>query len=175
MPIASSLRRTAADSSAQRMLREIAQALEVLAAQKPIVLWLEDLHWSDPSSLAVIAFLAGRRDPARLLLIASFRPADAQAGAPTAARPGAASSRSAARRCSWHWRRSIQVPWASTCAPASARDAPPALEALGAFLHRRSDGNALFTVAMVDDLVRRRRLVAARGQLGPARQPVRPR
>ena len=68
------------DVTAQRMLREIAQALEVLAARSPIVLWLEDLHWSDPSSLAVLSFLAGRRGPARLLLVGSFRPADAQAG-----------------------------------------------------------------------------------------------
>jgi DNA-binding winged helix-turn-helix (wHTH) protein len=73
------LRDAEADPTPQRMLREIAQALEMLAAEAPIVLWLEDLHWSDPSSLAVVSFMAGRRDAARLLLIGSFRPADAQA------------------------------------------------------------------------------------------------
>src|SRR4029077_15692176 len=31
----------------QRMLREMAQALEALAAEAPLVLLLEDLHWSD--------------------------------------------------------------------------------------------------------------------------------
>ena len=31
-----------------RMLRELAEALEVLTAIRPLVLVLEDLHWSDP-------------------------------------------------------------------------------------------------------------------------------
>ncbi|MCE9658362.1 MAG: AAA family ATPase [Burkholderiales bacterium] len=151
------LRRSAADSSVQRMLREIAQALEVLAARKPIVLWLEDLHWSDPSSLAVIAFLAGRRDPARLLVIATFRPADAQAGAS----PLHGLALQLAQRG-----QALQMALAPLDAGAVGQylrarfgaGAPHSLAALGAFLHRRSDGNALFTVAMVDDLVRRRRL-----------------
>ena len=34
----------------QRMLREMAEALEVMASEKPLVLLLEDLHWSDPST-----------------------------------------------------------------------------------------------------------------------------
>ena len=31
-----------------RMLRELAEALEVLTAIRPLVLVVEDLHWSDP-------------------------------------------------------------------------------------------------------------------------------
>jgi len=156
------LRRTAVDSSAQRMLREIAQALEVLAAQKPIVLWLEDLHWSDPSSLAVIAFLAGRRDPARLFLIASFRPADAQGGA--SALHGLArqlTQRGQAMQMALGLLDEGAVGEYLRARFGAA--APHALDALAAFLHRRSDGNALFTVAMVDDLVRRDRLVQQDG------------
>ena len=34
----------------QRMLREMTQALEALAAEAPLVLLLEDLHWSDFST-----------------------------------------------------------------------------------------------------------------------------
>jgi predicted ATPase/DNA-binding winged helix-turn-helix (wHTH) protein len=150
------LRRAAADSSAQRMLREIAQALEVLAARKPIVLWLEDLHWSDPSSLAVIDFLAGRPDPARLLLIASFRPAEAQVASPALHRLALQLGQRGQAR---------QLELAPLDAGAVAQylrarfgTRATALDALAAFLHRRSDGNALFAVAMVDDLVRRERL-----------------
>lgn len=156
------LGRAAVDSSAQRMLREIAQALEVLAAQKPVVLWLEDLHWSDPSSLAVIAFLAGRRDPARLLLIATFRPADAQAGAsPLHGLALQLTQRGQA----------VQMALSPLDEGAVGQylrarfgaSANLSLAALGAFLHQRGDGNALFTVAMVDDLVRRQRLVQQDG------------
>lgn len=37
------------------------------------------------------------------------------------------------------------------------------VDELGAFIHRRTDGNALFTVAMVDDLVRRHELTQEHG------------
>jgi hypothetical protein len=35
------------------------------------------LHWSDPSTLDVIGRLAQRREPARLLVVGTFRPVDA--------------------------------------------------------------------------------------------------
>jgi len=59
-----------------RMLREIADALEVLATERPLVLWLEDLHWSDYATLDLIAYLARLRWPAHLLLIGTYRPVD---------------------------------------------------------------------------------------------------
>jgi DNA-binding winged helix-turn-helix (wHTH) protein len=154
---AESMRRAGAEGSAQRMLREIAQALEVLAADQPIVLWLEDLHWSDPSTLAVLAFLAGRREPARLLLIASFRPADA----PASASPLHGLALQLVQRGQATAVALEPLDEAAVCAYLRLRFGMAMrlpLESLAAFLHRRGEGNALFTVAMVDDLVRRRRL-----------------
>src|SRR4029453_6639657 len=46
-----------------------AEALRALAAGGPLLLVLEDLHWSDPSTRTLIAWLARRRERARLLLI----------------------------------------------------------------------------------------------------------
>src|SRR5260221_5977766 len=60
----------------ERMVREICEALESLTAQDPLVLVLEDLHWVDPSTLDFISALARRRGPAKLLLLATYRPAD---------------------------------------------------------------------------------------------------
>jgi predicted ATPase/DNA-binding winged helix-turn-helix (wHTH) protein len=68
------LQRRIAGVTRERMLRELAEALELLTAQQPLVLVLEDLHWSDPSTLDLIAVLARRREPARLLLIGTYRP-----------------------------------------------------------------------------------------------------
>jgi DNA-binding winged helix-turn-helix (wHTH) protein len=68
-------------TTAQGMLREIAHALEVLAADRLVVLWLEDLHWSDYSTLDAIALLAGRSASAQLLVIGSYRPGDAHVSA----------------------------------------------------------------------------------------------
>jgi DNA-binding SARP family transcriptional activator/pimeloyl-ACP methyl ester carboxylesterase/predicted ATPase len=60
-----------------RMLREIVEALLAAAAGRPIVLLLEDLHWSDPSTLALLAAIARRRDPARLMVVGTLRSGDA--------------------------------------------------------------------------------------------------
>jgi predicted ATPase len=60
----------------ERMLWEIAEALEGLAGVRPLVLWLEDLHWSDASTLELLSFLARRQEPARLLVIGTYRPVE---------------------------------------------------------------------------------------------------
>ena len=67
------LRRRIVGATRERMLRELAEALDLLTAQQPLVLVLEDLHWSDPSTLDLMAVLARRREPARLLLIGTYR------------------------------------------------------------------------------------------------------
>jgi DNA-binding winged helix-turn-helix (wHTH) protein len=54
--------------------RGIAQALEAFALRHPLVLMLEDLHWSDPATLDLISILAQGKGPARLLLIGTYRP-----------------------------------------------------------------------------------------------------
>ncbi|HUI95411.1 MAG TPA: AAA family ATPase [Xanthobacteraceae bacterium] len=63
----------------ERMLRELTHAIEAIAADVPLALELEDIHWSDASTLDWIAHMARRPEPARLLLLATFRPADAAA------------------------------------------------------------------------------------------------
>ncbi|MEO8603488.1 MAG: AAA family ATPase, partial [bacterium] len=60
----------------ERMPRELAVLLEALTSELTLVLVLEDLHWSDPSTVDLLALLAQRRDAARLLIIATYRPAD---------------------------------------------------------------------------------------------------
>jgi len=60
----------------ERMLREMGEALEVLTADMPLVLILEDLHWSDYSTLDLISYLARQRHPAHLMLIGTYRPVE---------------------------------------------------------------------------------------------------
>lgn len=64
-------------ASRERMVREMVEAVEVLTTRKPLVLVLEDLHWSDYATLDLIARMAQRQEPARLLLLGTYRPADA--------------------------------------------------------------------------------------------------
>lgn len=60
------------------MQRELAVLLERLTALVPLVVVLEDLHWSDAATLDLLTVLTQRRDPARLLVLGTYRPEDAQ-------------------------------------------------------------------------------------------------
>ncbi len=70
------LQRELLGATRERMLRELAEALEVLARDRPLVIILEDLHWSDFATLDLITVLARRREPMRLLLIGTYRPVE---------------------------------------------------------------------------------------------------
>jgi len=67
------LERRTAGATPERMVRELTDALDAMSVHAPIVLCLEDLHWSDPSTLDWITYFAQRPDPARVLLVASYR------------------------------------------------------------------------------------------------------
>src|SRR5262245_29868874 len=60
----------------ERMLREMAETIEALTAERPLILWLEDLHWSDVSTLDLLSVVAQRPEPARLLVIGTYRPVE---------------------------------------------------------------------------------------------------
>ena len=60
----------------ERMLREMAEALEALTSERPLVLRLEDLHWSDVSTLELLSVLARRHEAARLLVLGTYRPVE---------------------------------------------------------------------------------------------------
>ena len=70
------LQRQLAGGTRVRPLRDLAEAIEAIAADCLLIVVLEDLHWSDQSTLDLVAYLARRRDPARLLLIGTYRPVD---------------------------------------------------------------------------------------------------
>jgi DNA-binding winged helix-turn-helix (wHTH) protein/tetratricopeptide (TPR) repeat protein len=142
----------AAGATPQRMLRELAQALEAMSAAKPIVLWLEDLHWSDRSTLDAISFLARRSEAARLMVIGSYRPAEARARRhPVQTAKEAIALHGACTELALGFLGLNDV-----AAYLQRRFAlePAELAELSQFIHRRTDGNPLFVVALADDLVR---------------------
>ncbi len=133
-----------------RMLREMAEALESLAMERPVVIVIEDLHWSDPSTLDLIAAVARRREPARLLLIGTYRPVDAIARGH--------SLRTVTQELALHGV-SDELPLALLDAGDLARYLGGRFDReigarLAPILHRRTDGLPLFVVNVVDALVR---------------------
>jgi DNA-binding CsgD family transcriptional regulator len=60
---------TAAGGDRHRLHRALRDLLERLAGARPLVLWLDDLHWADGASLDAVAALV-RRPPAAPVLLA---------------------------------------------------------------------------------------------------------
>ena len=63
-------------ASARRVLGEMTDAIEALAEETPLIVVLEDVHWIDHSTLDLLTALARRRRAARLMVVATFRPAE---------------------------------------------------------------------------------------------------
>ena len=62
--------------SQERMKRELGALLLEASRLRPFVLFLDDLHWADVSTIDVLNYLAGRFDQMRLLVLTTHRPAD---------------------------------------------------------------------------------------------------
>jgi len=70
------LEREIQGSTRERMLREIAEALESITAQRALLIVLEDLQWVDHATVDVLSVLARRRSAARLMLVGSSSTGD---------------------------------------------------------------------------------------------------
>ena len=139
-----------------RMLREMAEFVEALGAEIPLVLVLDDLHWSDPSTVDLLSLLAGRREPARLLVLATYRPAELiLAQHPLRA---VAQRLAASRQCT---ELALDVLGVEAVAQylerrfAGDRFAPE----VARLVRERTDGNPLFLVTLVDHLLARGAIV----------------
>ena len=58
---------------ADRLYDAVAEVLENVAAVRPVVLVIEDLHWVDPQSLGLLRFLVRVIEDARVLIVLTFR------------------------------------------------------------------------------------------------------
>jgi DNA-binding winged helix-turn-helix (wHTH) protein/predicted ATPase len=134
----------------ERMLREMVETIEVLTANRPLVLWFEDLHWADTSTVDCLAAVANQGAPARLLVIGTYRPSDLSLrGHPLKA---VKQELVAKGQCEELW-----LPFLSAedvthyLTRRCVRHQFPA--GLGTAIHRRTDGNPLFVVNMVEYLI----------------------
>lgn len=152
-------------SSRELMLREIATALEVASSQRCVVLFLEDLHWSDPSTVALLAFLAQRRQPSRLCVIGTFRPVDVILGGHPLRE---------ARQTLLTRKRCVEIPLGyleteDVRTYLKERLAGPPDGELVELLLMRTGGNPLFLVSVFDHLVEHGLIDIGRRRLaGPA-------
>ena len=60
--------------NSERLMWELTTFLEESSSLDPLVLVFEDLHWTDVSTVDVLAYLAGRLPRLRLLVVLTYRP-----------------------------------------------------------------------------------------------------
>lgn len=156
-----SLEHAAIAMTPARMLRELAQALPQAAELRPLILLLEDLHWADHSTLTLLSYLARQSDPARLLIVGTFRSQEVQLR----------------RHPLWEIQQSLlaherceevalsQLDEREVARFLDARFVPHALPAeLGQRLHAHTAGNPLFLARVVDAMVKREQVREENGR-----------
>jgi predicted ATPase len=154
------LQRQVQGATAARMLRELAETLEVLTDAMPLLLVLEDLQWSDRSTVECLAYLAQRREPARLLVLGTYRPVEVV----VRAHPLRGIVQELCGRGQAVELRLEFLPPEDVAAYVAGRLGGAVAAPLAAFVHGRTDGNALFMVNIVAHLVQQGLLVRHAGE-----------
>lgn len=160
------LQRRVQGATRQRMLRELVEAVEIFTSEETsgatpsLVLILEDLQWSDNSTLDLLSSLARRQEPARLLILGTYRPAEGLVeGHPLRAVTQELQGHGQCQELALGLLNAEAVEtYVEKRFPASVLPSRFA-EAL----YRLTNGNPLFLVAIVDDLVRQAILVEVDG------------
>jgi DNA-binding winged helix-turn-helix (wHTH) protein/tetratricopeptide (TPR) repeat protein len=155
------LRREILGATRERMVREIGDALESITAETVLLLVFEDLQWVDDSTVDLISALARRRTRAKLMLLATCRPLDAEP--PGHSLKALIPDLLVHRLC-----RKIDLTPLNEAeveeyldAQSPANRPPPGLAAL---VHRHSEGNPLFIVAALEHMAKRCLLTRVDGQ-----------
>jgi TolB-like protein len=79
----STMARVLAESKAatqERLKRELGAFLQEVSRARPLILFLDDLHWADASTVDLLAYLGGKCAGMRVLLVVTYRPTDLMVG-----------------------------------------------------------------------------------------------
>jgi DNA-binding winged helix-turn-helix (wHTH) protein len=134
----------------ERMPRELLNLFERVTHDSPVVLVFEDLQWADPATVSLIEVLARTRTPMQLMLIGTYRAGDLMSGD---------HALSALRQELQLHGLCEELPLqpltqseiaAYLTAQASGGASPP--DGLAELIYRRTEGNPLFMVTLLEHL-----------------------
>jgi DNA-binding CsgD family transcriptional regulator/tetratricopeptide (TPR) repeat protein len=134
---------TVVEQGRTRLLEELRTLLERVAAQRPVVLVIEDLHWADASSRELFVYLARNLASHPVMLVGTVRSGELPLGGP-------------GRMLLAELRRRAEVVWVDV-QPLSRTDVAELVEAItdarpaaaaASRIHQRSGGNPLFVEAL---------------------------
>ncbi|WP_263359706.1 AAA family ATPase [Acidicapsa ligni] len=145
------------NASDERMPGDLCGALEELAAEKSLILIFEDLHWADDSTVHLISALARRRAQAKLMVLVTYRPHDM---AIEHRLKGVKQDLLMRRLCA-----EIPLPPLAKIAVKELLSRELKQEelpqGLASFVHKHSEGNPLFVIAILEHLIAQHFLVRA--------------
>jgi DNA-binding CsgD family transcriptional regulator/tetratricopeptide (TPR) repeat protein len=141
---------TLADPGAARFrtFDAIGQFFQQATQQVPVTLVLDDLHWADTPSLALLEFLSQEARRCRLLIVGTYRDTDASRKTPLLNTLGALSRESEVQRVrltglSRSAIGEVAERLCEACLPEAAIE----------MIYRRTDGNPLFAIELIKVLI----------------------
>jgi predicted ATPase len=135
-----------------RMLREIREALDAFASEKPVLYIYEDAHWLDPSSLDLLSAFTHDRVRAKAMVIITMRLPEPS---------GADDPVKRIKQDLLIHNLGFEIPLCplaeAEVAAYLASDSPASSlpEGFSALVYRRSEGNPLFMVATLDRMLQK--------------------
>jgi predicted ATPase len=165
-PALEAVQRRVVGATQHRMLRELAEAVEVLTASRPLLLVLEDLHWGDYATLDLLTYLARWLGPSRLLILATYRPVEVLLREhPLQAVKQELVLHGQAVELSLELLTAAEVAQYLALRCAGGADLALPIRRLAQIVYQRTDGHPLFMVAIVEHLLQRGALREGTGQL----------
>jgi len=145
----------------ERMVREICEVLDVLTAYRPLILILEDLQWVDNPTLDLISAVTRQRGAAKLMLMATYRPVEVI----LSRNPLKLLKQELLVHLLCHEISLVRLSEADVEQYLAAEFPESNFAAdLSGMIHRHSDGNPLFMVAILDRLRQRGLIIRDNGR-----------
>ncbi len=148
-------------STQERVKRELAAFLHEVTRQAPLVLFFDDVHWADPSTVDLLTYLATKFESTRILVVVAYRSSELFASK----HPFIGVKRELMARGTC---RQIDVEFLST------RDVGRYLDLefpgnsfrdeLATLIHSRTEGNPLFMVDLLRYLCDRKAIIRKDGE-----------
>jgi DNA-binding CsgD family transcriptional regulator len=139
------------------LFRQVSGFLEEAATSRPLLLLLEDLHWSDPESLDLLRGLAHDLAHQAILLVVTYRADELARGNPLHALMPLLVRESRASRIDL---RRLEPQAVDALIEKRYTLSPVDRIRLGAYLERRAEGNPLFVEELLRTLVEERLLLS---------------
>ncbi|HSO22246.1 MAG TPA: AAA family ATPase, partial [Chondromyces sp.] len=66
------------ETTQERLKLDFVACVQDLSQSRPLILFLDDLHWADESTVDLLSFLAGKFEGSNVLVVVTYRPSDMQ-------------------------------------------------------------------------------------------------